>query len=64
MLQPVAKLESESTTPPHGTDYWFMMPVSNPDNTSQELPFSLAVTDVTHPAVPCLAPLETLARAP
>ncbi|MQM10454.1 hypothetical protein Taro_043348 [Colocasia esculenta] len=28
-----------------GTDYWFMTPVSNPDNTTQELPLSLAVTD-------------------
>ncbi|MQM00177.1 hypothetical protein Taro_032911 [Colocasia esculenta] len=81
--------ESESTTPPHGTDYWFMTPVSNPDNTTQELPLSLAATDersncssttqvkpkncgvqpnhhnlqVTHPASPCLAPLETLAQA-
>ncbi|MQL84399.1 hypothetical protein Taro_016910, partial [Colocasia esculenta] len=27
------------------TDYWFMMPVSNPDNKAQELPLSLAVTD-------------------
>ncbi|MQM11935.1 hypothetical protein Taro_044847 [Colocasia esculenta] len=32
--------------PPHGIDYWFMMPVSNPDNTVQELHLSLAVTDV------------------
>ncbi|MQL80378.1 hypothetical protein Taro_012813 [Colocasia esculenta] len=32
--------------PPHGTDYWFMTPVSNPDNTTQEQPLSLAVTDV------------------
>ncbi|MQL96113.1 hypothetical protein Taro_028786 [Colocasia esculenta] len=46
MLQPIAKHESESTTPPHGTDYWFMTPVSNLDNTTQELPVSLAVTDV------------------
>ncbi|MQM15297.1 hypothetical protein Taro_048240 [Colocasia esculenta] len=79
--------ESESTTPPHGTDYWFMTLVSNLDNTTQELPLSLVVTDVrsncssttqvkpknygvqpnhhnlqiTHPADPCLAPLETLA---
>ncbi|MQM23019.1 hypothetical protein Taro_056080, partial [Colocasia esculenta] len=43
--QPVAKHESERTTPPHGTDYWFMTPVSNPDNTAQELPLSLAATD-------------------
>ncbi|MQM07641.1 hypothetical protein Taro_040479 [Colocasia esculenta] len=28
-----------------GTYYWFMTPVSNPDNTTQELPLSLAVTD-------------------
>ncbi|MQL78003.1 hypothetical protein Taro_010417, partial [Colocasia esculenta] len=28
-----------------GIDYWFMMPVSNPDNTTQELPLSLTVTD-------------------
>ncbi|MQM02262.1 hypothetical protein Taro_035027 [Colocasia esculenta] len=33
------------TTPPHGADYWFMTPVSNLDNTTQELPLSLAVTD-------------------
>ncbi|MQL74317.1 hypothetical protein Taro_006689 [Colocasia esculenta] len=46
MLQPIAKHEPESTTPPHGTDYLFMTPVSNPDNTTQELPLSLAVTDV------------------
>ncbi|MQL91500.1 hypothetical protein Taro_024118 [Colocasia esculenta] len=46
MLQPVAKQESESTMPPYGTDYWFMTPVSNPDNTAQELPLSLAVMDV------------------
>ncbi|MQM19691.1 hypothetical protein Taro_052699 [Colocasia esculenta] len=26
-------------------DYWFMTPVSNPDNKAQELPLSLAVTD-------------------
>ncbi|MQM10534.1 hypothetical protein Taro_043424 [Colocasia esculenta] len=88
-LPPRAKHEPESTTPPHETDYWFMTQVSNPDNTTQELPLSLAVTDVrsncrstrqvkpkncgdqpnhhnlqaTHPAGPCLAPLETLARA-
>ncbi|MQL72441.1 hypothetical protein Taro_004746 [Colocasia esculenta] len=41
-----AKHEPESTTPPHGTDYWFMTPVSNPDNTAQEQPLSLAVTNV------------------
>ncbi|MQL69437.1 hypothetical protein Taro_001717 [Colocasia esculenta] len=29
-----------------GTDYWFMTPVSNPDNTTQELPLSLAAMDV------------------
>ncbi|MQL74855.1 hypothetical protein Taro_007226 [Colocasia esculenta] len=40
------KHESESTMPPHGTDYWFMTPVSNPDNTTQELPLSLPVTNV------------------
>ncbi|MQM12789.1 hypothetical protein Taro_045708 [Colocasia esculenta] len=28
-----------------GTDYWFMTPVSNPNNRTQELPLSLAVTD-------------------
>ncbi|MQL86343.1 hypothetical protein Taro_018873 [Colocasia esculenta] len=28
-----------------GTDYWFMTPVSNPDNTTQELPLSLAIKD-------------------
>ncbi|MQL81049.1 hypothetical protein Taro_013503 [Colocasia esculenta] len=49
--QPMAKHEPESMTPPH-------------DNTTQELPLSLTVTDVTHPASPCVAPLETLARAP
>ncbi|MQM14042.1 hypothetical protein Taro_046971 [Colocasia esculenta] len=38
--------ESESTTPPHATDYWFMTPVSNLNNTTQELPLSLVVTDV------------------
>ncbi|MQL69942.1 hypothetical protein Taro_002234, partial [Colocasia esculenta] len=27
------------------TDYWFMTPVSNSDNTTQELPLSLTVTD-------------------
>ncbi|MQM21456.1 hypothetical protein Taro_054497 [Colocasia esculenta] len=32
--------------PPHGTDYWFMTPVSNPDNTTQELPLSLVATDI------------------
>ncbi|MQM02254.1 hypothetical protein Taro_035020 [Colocasia esculenta] len=26
-------------------DYWFMTPVSNPDNTTQELPLSLVATD-------------------
>ncbi|MQM15341.1 hypothetical protein Taro_048287 [Colocasia esculenta] len=46
MLQPIAKHEPESTTPPQGTDYWFRTPVSNPDNTTQEPPLSLAVTDV------------------
>ncbi|MQL79478.1 hypothetical protein Taro_011916 [Colocasia esculenta] len=45
MLQLIAKHEPESTTPPHETDYWFMTPVSNPDNTTQEQPLSLAVTD-------------------
>ncbi|MQM16462.1 hypothetical protein Taro_049422, partial [Colocasia esculenta] len=29
-----------------GTDYWFMTSVSNPDNTTQELPLSLVATDV------------------
>ncbi|MQL70855.1 hypothetical protein Taro_003181, partial [Colocasia esculenta] len=28
-----------------GTDYWLIRPVSNPDNTTQEQPLSLAVTD-------------------
>ncbi|MQL69923.1 hypothetical protein Taro_002219 [Colocasia esculenta] len=28
-----------------GTDYWLIRPISNPDNTTQELPLSLAVTD-------------------
>ncbi|MQM14093.1 hypothetical protein Taro_047021 [Colocasia esculenta] len=28
-----------------GTYYWFMTPVSNPDNTTQGLPLSLALTD-------------------
>ncbi|MQM10990.1 hypothetical protein Taro_043890, partial [Colocasia esculenta] len=28
-----------------GTDYWFMTPISNPDNTTQELPLSLTVKD-------------------
>ncbi|MQL90918.1 hypothetical protein Taro_023520 [Colocasia esculenta] len=28
-----------------GMDYWFMTPVSYPDNTTQELPLSLAVKD-------------------
>ncbi|MQL76660.1 hypothetical protein Taro_009052 [Colocasia esculenta] len=46
MLTPIAKQEPESSTPPHGTDYWFMTPVSNPDNTTQELLLSLTVTDV------------------
>ncbi|MQL86896.1 hypothetical protein Taro_019433 [Colocasia esculenta] len=32
--------------PPHGIDYWFMMPVSNPNNTAQERPLSPTVTDV------------------
>ncbi|MQM01569.1 hypothetical protein Taro_034329 [Colocasia esculenta] len=29
-----------------GIDYWFMTPVSNSDNTTQELPLSLAATNV------------------
>ncbi|MQM22839.1 hypothetical protein Taro_055897, partial [Colocasia esculenta] len=28
-----------------GTDYWLIRPISNPDNTTQEKPLSLAVTD-------------------
>ncbi|MQL74993.1 hypothetical protein Taro_007363 [Colocasia esculenta] len=28
-----------------GTDYWLIRPISNPDNTTQEQPLSLAVTD-------------------
>ncbi|MQL68069.1 hypothetical protein Taro_000372 [Colocasia esculenta] len=28
-----------------GTDYWLIKPISNPDNTTQELPLSFAVTD-------------------
>ncbi|MQL69422.1 hypothetical protein Taro_001664 [Colocasia esculenta] len=28
-----------------GTDYWLIRPVSNPDNTTQEQPLNLAVTD-------------------
>ncbi|MQL83862.1 hypothetical protein Taro_016361, partial [Colocasia esculenta] len=44
--QPLAKHESERKRRHHtGTDYWFMTPVSNPDNTTQEVPLSLAVTD-------------------
>ncbi|MQM21278.1 hypothetical protein Taro_054315 [Colocasia esculenta] len=44
----IAKHKPESTTPTptHETDYWFMTPVSNSDNTTQEQPLSLAVTDV------------------
>ncbi|MQM18901.1 hypothetical protein Taro_051899 [Colocasia esculenta] len=43
----MAKHEPKNTMPPHGIDYWFMTPVSNPDNTAQELPLSLAVTDIS-----------------
>ncbi|MQM18562.1 hypothetical protein Taro_051557 [Colocasia esculenta] len=28
-----------------GTDYWLIRPISNPDNTTQEQPLSLTVTD-------------------
>ncbi|MQL84130.1 hypothetical protein Taro_016633 [Colocasia esculenta] len=28
-----------------GTDYWLIRPISNPDNTTQEQPLSLAVTN-------------------